>query len=220
MVNKYKYTQEEVSKAVSKSRSHIANMIRILTLTDLAKNLLEEYGEGEVVVIEQDAYYRNLSDLSKEERHLQNFDHPDAIDIELFNQQLITLIKGQSVDMPIYDFATHSRKSETRKVDPHHVIVVEGILTLHYSSLRELMDIKIFVDTPDDIRFIRRMSRDVEDRNRTVQSVIDQYLKTVRQMHQQFVEPSKYFADIIIPEGGKNRVAIDLLRTKINAILS
>ena len=188
--------------------------------TSIAKSLLEEYGEGEVVVIEQDAYYRDLSDLSIEERQLQNFDHPDAIDIELFNQQLITLIKGQSVDMPVYDFATHSRKSETRKVDPHHVIVVEGILTLHYSSLRELMDIKIFVDTPDDIRFIRRMSRDVEERNRTVQSVIDQYLKTVRQMHQQFVEPSKYFADIIIPEGGKNRVAIDLLRTKINAILS
>ena len=188
--------------------------------TSIAKSLLEEYGEGEVVVIEQDAYYRDLSDLSIEERHLQNFDHPDAIDIELFNQQLITLIKGQSVDMPVYDFATHSRKSETRKVDPHHVIVVEGILTLHYSSLRELMDIKIFVDTPDDIRFIRRMSRDVEERNRTVQSVIDQYLKTVRQMHQQFVEPSKYFADIIIPEGSKNRVAIDLLRTKINAILS
>ena len=188
--------------------------------TSIAKSLLEEYGEGEVVVIEQDAYYRELSDLSIEKRHLQNFDHPDAIDIELFNQQLITLIKGQLVDMPVYDFATHSRKSETRKVDPHHVIVVEGILTLHYSSLRELMDIKIFVDTPDDIRFIRRMSRDVEERSRTVQSVIDQYLKTVRQMHQQFVEPSKYFADIIIPEGGKNRVAIDLLRTKINAILS
>jgi uridine kinase len=188
--------------------------------TSIAKSLLEEYGEGEVVVIEQDAYYRDLSDLSIEERHLQNFDHPDAIDIELFNQQLITLIKGQSVDMPVYDFATHSRKSETRKVDPHHVLVVEGILTLHYSSLRELMDIKIFVDTPDDIRFIRRMSRDVEERSRTVQLVIDQYLKTVRQMHQQFVEPSKYFADIIIPEGGHNMVAIDLLRTKINAILS
>ena len=173
-----------------------------------------------MVVLEQDAYYRDLSDLSIEERQLQNFDHPDAIDIELFNQQLIALINGQSVDMPVYDFATHSSKSETRKVAPHHVIVVEGILTLHYSSLRALMDIKIFVDTPDDIRFIRRMSRDVEERSRTVQSVIDQYLKTVRQMHQQFVEPSKYFADIIIPEGGANRVAIDLLRTKINAILS
>ncbi len=188
--------------------------------TSIAKNLLTEYGEGEVVVIEQDAYYRDLSNISLEERHLQNFDHPDAIDIELFNQQLIDLIKGQSIHMPIYNFSTHTRKDEIRKVDSHHVIIVEGILALHYSALRELMDIKIFVDTPDDIRFIRRMSRDVEERSRTVQSVIDQYLKTVRQMHKQFVEPSKYFADIIIPEGGQNRVAIDLLRTKINAILS
>ena len=155
-----------------------------------------------------------------EERHQQNFDHPDAIDIELFNQQLIGLMKGQSIDMPVYDFANHTRKTETRKVNPHHVVVVEGILTLHYPVLRELMDIKIFVDTPDDIRFIRRVSRDVEERGRTVQSVIDQYLKTVRPMHQQFVEPSKYFSDIIIPEGGQNKVAIDLLRTKINAILS
>ena len=188
--------------------------------TSIAKSLLEEYGEGEVVVVEQDAYYRNISNLPLEERHKQNFDHPDAIDIELFNQQLISLIKGQSIKMPIYDFSTHSRNDETRNVDTHHVIVVEGILALHYLSLRELMDIKIFVDTPDDIRFIRRLSRDVEERGRTVNSVIEQYLKTVRPMHQQFVEPSKYFADIIIPEGGQNKVAIDLLRTKINAILS
>jgi uridine kinase len=138
----------------------------------------------------------------------------------LFNQQLISLIKGQSIKMPIYDFSTHSRNDETRNVDTHHVIVVEGILALHYLSLRELMDIKIFVDTPDDIRFIRRLSRDVEERGRTVNSVIEQYLKTVRPMHQQFVEPSKYYSDIIIPEGGQNKVAIDLLRTKINAILS
>jgi len=188
--------------------------------TSIAKSLFEEYGDGEVIIIEQDAYYRDISDLPLEERHNQNFDHPDAIDIDLFNRQLISLIKGQSVNVPIYDFSTHSRNAEMRKVDPHHVIVVEGILTLHYPSLRELMDIKIFVDTPDDIRFIRRVSRDVEERSRTVQSVIDQYLKTVRPMHQQFVEPSKYFADIIIPEGGQNKVAIDLLRTKINAILS
>ncbi|MBT3479397.1 MAG: uridine kinase [Candidatus Marinimicrobia bacterium] len=188
--------------------------------TSIAKSLLEEYGEGEVVVVEQDAYYRNISNLPLEERHKQNFDHPDAIDIELFNQQLISLIKGQSIKMPIYDFSTHSRNDETRNVDTHHVIVVEGILALHYLSLRELMDIKIFVDTPDDIRFIRRLSRDVEERGRTVNSVIEQYLKTVRPMHQQFVEPSKYYSDIIIPEGGQNKVAIDLLRTKINAILS
>jgi|TARA_B100000315_G_scaffold76017_1_gene69572 uridine kinase len=188
--------------------------------TAIAKNLLEEYGEGEVVVIEQDAYYCDISDLPLKERHKQNFDHPDAIDIELFNKQLISLMKGQSIDMPVYDFANHTRKTQIRKVNPHHVVVVEGILTLHYHVLRELMDIKIFVDTPDDIRFIRRVSRDVEERGRTVQSVIDQYLKTVRPMHQQFVEPSKYFSDIIIPEGGQNKVAIDLLRTKINAILS
>ena len=188
--------------------------------TSIAKNLLEEYGEGEVIVIEQDAYYRDISRLTLAERHQQNFDHPDAIDIELFNQQLISLIKGQSIKMPVYDFSTHFRSDHTRTINPHHVIVVEGILALHYPSLRELMDIKIFVDTPDDIRFIRRVSRDVEERDRTVQSVIDQYLKTVRPMHQQFVEPSKYFSDIIIPEGGQNKVAIDLLRTKINAILS
>ncbi|MEA1882297.1 MAG: uridine kinase [Candidatus Marinimicrobia bacterium] len=188
--------------------------------TSIAKSLLEEYGEGEVVVIEQDAYYRDISYLPLKERHEQNFDHPDAIDIELFNQQLISLLKGQPIYIPVYDFSKHSRKSDTRTVNPHHVIVVEGILALHYPVLQELMDIKIFVDTPDDIRFIRRVSRDVEERGRTFQSVIDQYLKTVRPMHQQFVEPSKYFADIIIPEGGQNKVAIDLLRTKINAILS
>lgn len=187
--------------------------------TSIAKQLLKEYGEGEVVVLEQDAYYNDLSHLQLDNRHQQNFDHPDAIDIELFNHQLIKLMKGQPVDVPVYDFTTHSRKDQIRSIQPHHVIVVEGILALHYPVLRELMDIKIFVDTPDDIRFIRRITRDVEDRGRTVQSVINQYLNTVRPMHQQFVEPSKYFSDIIIPEGGQNKVAIDLLRTKIDAIL-
>ena len=188
--------------------------------TSIANKLLEEYGEGDVVVIEQDAYYRDISHISLKDRHLHNFDHPDAIDIELFNQQLISLVKGQVVEVPMYDFSTHSRLKETKTVYPHRVIVVEGILALHYSILRELMDIKIYVDTPDDIRFIRRISRDVDKRNRTVKSVIEQYLKTVRPMHQQFVEPSKYFADIIIPEGSQNKVAIDLIRTKINYTLS
>ena len=188
--------------------------------TSIAKKLLEEYGNGDVVVIEQDAYYRDISNITMEDRHLQNFDHPDAIDIELFNQQLISLIKGQIVAVPIYDFSTHSRLKDTKTVHPHRVIIVEGILTLHYTILRELMDIKVFVDTPNDIRFIRRISRDIDKRNRTVESVIDQYLKTVRPMHEQFVEPSKYFADIIIPEGSKNKVAIDLIRTKINSILN
>ncbi len=188
--------------------------------TSIANKLFEEYSDGDVVVIEQDAYYRDISHISMENRHLHNFDHPDAIDIELFNQQLISLVKGQVVEIPIYDFSSHSRLKDTKTVHPHRVIIVEGILTLHYAILRELMDIKIFVDTPDDIRFIRRISRDIDKRNRTVGSVIDQYLKTVRPMHQQFVEPSKYFADIIIPEGSQNKVAIDLIRTKINSILS
>ena len=187
--------------------------------TSIANKLLEEYDKGDIIVIEQDAYYRDISNISIDDRHLHNFDPPDAIDIELFNQQLISLLKGQIVEIPIYDFSTHSRLKDTKTVNPHRVIIVEGILTLHYYSLRELMDIKIFVDTPDDIRFIRRISRDIENRNRTVESVIEQYLKTVRPMHQQFVEPSKYFADIIIPEGSKNKVAIDLIRTKINSIL-
>lgn len=188
--------------------------------TSIAKQLFQEYGEGEVAVIELDAYYRDFVHLPLKERHKQNFDHPDAIDIEFFNSQLISLLKGQEVKVPVYDFATHTRKAETRSVKPHHVLVVEGILALHYQVLRDLMDIKIYVETPADIRFIRRLTRDVEERRRTVQSVIDQYLATVRPMHEQFVEPSKFYADIIIPEGGQNIVAIDLLRTKINAILA
>ncbi|MBT3827870.1 uridine kinase [bacterium] len=187
--------------------------------TYIAKQLLKKYGEGEVAVIEQDAYYKDLSNLPLGQHGQHNFDHPDAIDIELFNQQITSLMNSQPIDMPIYDFATHSRQSKTHHVIPHHVIIVEGILTLHYKVLREMMNIKIFVDTPDDIRFIRRLTRDVKERGRTVQAVIDQYLQTVRTMHQQFVEPSKFFADIVVPEGGKNKVAVDMISTKIDAIL-
>lgn len=187
--------------------------------TSIAKQLLKEYGSGEVVVIELDSYYKDLSHLSLEERQMKNFDHPDAIDIELFNHQLISLMKGKQIEVPIYDFSRHNRKKETIKIDPHHVIVIEGILALHYPVLRELMDIKIYVETPADIRFIRRVSRDMDERGRTFQSVVDQYLNTVRLMHDQFVEPSKYYADVIIPEGGSNKVAIDLLQTKIKAII-
>ncbi len=187
--------------------------------TSIAKQLLREYGKGEVVVVELDSYYKDLSHLSLEERQKKNFDHPEAVDIDLFNHQLISLMKGKQIEVPIYDFARHNRKKETITVDPHHVIVVEGILALHYPVLRELMDIKIYVETPADIRFIRRVSRDMQDRDRSFQSVVDQYLNTVRIMHEQFVEPSKYFADVIIPEGGSNKVAIDLLRTKIHTII-
>jgi len=187
--------------------------------TSISKELLVEYGKGEVVVVQQDSYYKDLSHLNMEERQLQNFDHPDAIDIELFNEQIANLLEGKTVNIPIYDFATHSRSTEKNTVSPHHVIVLEGILALHFISLRKLMNIKIYVETPADIRFIRRLSRDIKERGRTTQSVIDQYLSTVRPMHDQFVEPSKYHADVIIPEGGENKVAIDLIRTKINSIL-
>ena len=188
--------------------------------TSISKELLKEYGKGEVVVIQQDSYYKDLPNLTFEERQKQNFDHPDAIDIDLFQKQITDLFKGKTVEVPIYDFTTHLRSEENITVTPHHVIVLEGILALHYTELRRLMDIKIYVETPADIRFIRRLSRDIKERGRTTQSVIDQYLSTVRPMHDQFVEPSKFYADVIIPEGGENKVAIDLIRTKINSILS
>ncbi|MEE8340704.1 MAG: uridine kinase [Candidatus Neomarinimicrobiota bacterium] len=188
--------------------------------TSISKELMKEYGKGEVVVIQQDSYYKDLSHIKLEERQLQNFDHPNAIDIKLFREQITTLLNGKTVQVPIYDFTIHVRSREKITISPHHVIVLEGILALHYVALRQLMNIKIYVETPADIRFIRRLSRDIKERGRTTQSVIDQYLSTVRPMHDQFVEPSKFYADIIIPEGGENKVAIDLIRTKINSILS
>ena len=187
--------------------------------TSLAKGIFSEYGEGEVAVIEQDSYYNDLSHILYEERVIQNYDHPDSIDIELFESHLQGLLNGESVNIPTYDFSTYVRMEKTTTITPHHVIVVEGILTLHYTQLRNLFAIKIFVDTPADIRFIRRLTRDIHERGRTPDSVNKQYLATVRPMHDQFVEPSKYFADLIVPEGGENKVAVDLIRTKINSIL-
>jgi len=187
--------------------------------TSAAKKLLEEFKLGEVVVIEQDSYYKDLAHLDPKERHKQNFDHPDAIDFELITEQMSHLIQGQSIECPQYNFSTHTRLPNTINIEPHQVIVFEGILVLHHPALRNLMDIKIYVDTPPDIRFIRRLTRDMQARGRSLQSVIDQYLQTVRLMHEEFVEPTKYFADVIIPEGGQNHVAIDLLRTKIRSIL-
>mgnify|MGYP006429767811 FL=1 len=172
-----------------------------------------------MAVIEQDSYYNDLSHILYEERVIQNYDHPDSIDIELFESHLQGLLNGESVNIPTYDFSTHVRMDKTTTITPHHVIVVEGILTLHYTQLRDLFAIKIFVDTPADIRFIRRLTRDIHERGRTPDSVNKQYLATVRPMHDQFVEPSKYFADLIVPEGGENKVAVDLIRTKINSIL-
>ena len=187
--------------------------------TTIAKNIVQEYGPGEVVRIDLDSYYRDLSDLSREERAQINFDHPSSLEIDLLVQHLDALVEGEAIRIPVYNFATHNRSADSRKIEPHSVIVVEGILALYYTELTERMDLKLFVDTPSDIRFIRRLKRDIIKRGRSVDSVIDQYQKTVRPMHHQFVEPNKYLADIIIPEGGMNQVAVDLVRTKIDAVL-
>lgn len=187
--------------------------------TTIAKNIAKAYGPGEVLRLELDSYYRDLSELSQEERAAVNFDHPSALEIELLIQNVRDLCQGKSVRIPIYNFATHNRSQETRGVDPHHVIIVEGIMALYFSDLVKMMDVKLFVETPSDIRFMRRLRRDLHERGRSLDSVIEQYRKTVRPMHYQFVEPNKYLADLIIPEGGMNEVAVDLIKTKINAVL-
>ena len=187
--------------------------------TLVAQTLYRELGSDKVIIIEQDAYYKDLSHLPPEERARRNFDHPDAIDQDLLVKQIKDLLQGKPIEQPIYDFTTHTRKKETRRIGEHLIIVLEGILILDSPRLRELMDIKVFVDTDPDIRLIRRIRRDVSERGRTVESVLEQYEKSVRPMHLQFVEPSKRYADIIIPEGGRNVVAIDLLKTKIESLL-
>ncbi len=187
--------------------------------TSIAEALKNEVGRDEVVVLEQDSYYHDLSDLKLEERAKMNFDHPDSVDFERMRRDLEDMLNGRTVEIPIYDYGTHTRRSDTRRLSNYRLIILEGILVLTDPAVRELMDIKIYVDTAADVRFIRRMMRDVKKRGRSFESVVDQYHKTVRPMHDQFVEPSKRFADLIIPEGGHNRVAIDILKTKIFALL-
>jgi uridine kinase len=187
--------------------------------TMVTRRLIERLGSDRVIVVEQDSYYTDLSHMPFAERAAQNFDHPDAMDSELLIRHVQELLHGRTVDIPIYDFTQHLRRSETRSTGPHDVIVLEGILILDNPELRRLMDIKVYVDTDADVRFIRRLKRDTQERGRSMASVIEQYERTVRPMHLQFVEPSKRYADIIIPEGGYNTVAIDLLRTKIEALL-
>jgi uridine kinase len=187
--------------------------------TMVTRRLIEQLGSDRVIVVEQDSYYRDLSHLPFAERAAQNFDHPDAMDSELLIRHVQELLHGRAVDIPLYDFTQHLRLRETRSTGPHDVIVLEGILILDNPELRKLMDIKVYVDTDADLRFIRRLKRDTQERGRSMTSVVEQYERTVRPMHLQFVEPSKRYADIIIPEGGYNTVAIDLLRTKIVALL-
>ena len=188
--------------------------------TTVANRILESVRASEVVFIQQDSYYRNLKDLPLDYNQVANFDHPDALDNDLLANHVRKLKAGEPIELPIYDFKTHTRLNETRAVDPKPIVIVEGILIFAEPKLLELMDIKVFVDTPDDIRFIRRLRRDIAERGRTLDSVIDQYIATVRPMHMQFVEPSRRYADVIIPEGGHNLVSIDLLSGKIRERLS
>jgi uridine kinase len=188
--------------------------------TTVANRILESVSADEVVFIQQDLYYRDLKDMPLDYRGAANFDHPDAVDNELLINHLKKLHAGEAVELPIYDFRTHSRLPATTRIEPKPIVIVEGILIFAEPRLLEQMDIKVFVDTPDDIRFIRRLRRDIAERGRTVDSVIEQYMATVRPMHVQFVEPSKRFADVIIPEGGHNLVSIDLISGKIRERLA
>jgi uridine kinase len=173
-----------------------------------------------VILVEQDSYYRNLADMPLDERHQANFDHPDSIDSEMLMNHLKRLRLGQPIEMPVYDFKLHVRSDQTEHIEPKKVVLVEGILIFAEARIAELLDVKVFVDTPDDIRFIRRLQRDINERGRTVESVIAQYFTTVRPMHFEFVEPSKRKADIIIPEGANHDIGIEFICSKIREELS
>jgi len=187
--------------------------------TLVAQTLLQRIDSRKFAIIEQDSYYKDLADIPMTERNKRNFDHPDSFDWDLMKIQMHDLLKGNRVEIPIYDYTNHTRSDETEAIDHPLIVVLEGILVLADPDLREMMDIKAYVDTDDDIRFIRRLQRDIAERGRSMESVVQQYMRSVRPMHQQFVEPTKRYADIIIPEGGHNKVAIDLLSTKVRALL-
>jgi uridine kinase len=172
---------------------------------------IQESAGSRAALLDQDAYYLDLGHLTLEERKLVNFDHPDSIDTALFVEHVTRLMRREAVDKPVYDFAAHSRGRGTVRVEPADVVVVDGILLFVDEQLRKLFDLRIFVDVADDVRFIRRLQRDLTERGRSVDNVIDQYLRTVRPMHLEFVEPSKRYAHVILPEGGQNRIGIDMI---------
>lgn len=187
--------------------------------TLVAQSIIRDLGSDKVVIVDEDSYYKDLDEIPFQEREARNFDHPDAFDHELLRRHLRELLAGRPVDQPIYDYGQHRRLAETRRIAEHVVIVLEGILVLADAELRRMMDIKVFIDADPDVRFIRRLRRDIQERGRSVDSVIRQYEESVRPMHLQFVEPSKRYAHLIIPEGGHNHVAIDLLKTKVRDLL-
>ena len=187
--------------------------------TTITNRLISALSEQSVVLLQQDHYYKDLSHLTFEERTKVNFDHPDSIETPLLIEQLSALREGRAIERPVYDFTEHRRVAKTVRVEPRPAILLEGILIFENADVRKLLDIKLFVDTDADIRFIRRLRRDVRERGRTVESVVEQYLNTVRPMHNEFIEPSKRHADVIIPEGGHNEVGIDLVIQKIKSLL-
>ena len=187
--------------------------------TTIAEQIVKELGESRSVIVHHDSYYLDRSALPKDDRDQFNFDHPSAFDWKLFKRQLKQLREGKAIDKPMYNFHTHSRMEEKLRVEPRPVLIVEGILVFDDPELRRMMDMRVYVDADADERFIRRLNRDVRERGRSVESIVDQYLKTVRPMHLQFVEPCKRYADIIIPEGGHNRVALDTLIAHIRTLL-
>jgi len=188
--------------------------------TTVVRRIVETLGGADVTVLEHDRYYRDHPELRLEERAALNYDHPDSLETNLLVEHVRALKAGRSVDVPVYDFARHARQTARDRLSPRTAVIIEGILIFADAELRSLMDVKVFVDTDDDTRFIRRLQRDISERGRTVESVIDQYLSTVKPMHLDFVEPSKRYADVIVPEGGHNQVAIDMLMTLIRSLAS
>ncbi|HVL68267.1 MAG TPA: uridine kinase [Vicinamibacterales bacterium] len=186
--------------------------------TTVVRSIVQSLGDDQVSLLEHDRYYRDRGDLRLEERAALNYDHPDSLETDLLVKHVQDLKRGVPVEVPVYDFARHAREAGTQTVHPRRAIIVEGILIFTDPDLRRLMDVKVFVDADDDTRFIRRLQRDLSERGRTVASVIDQYLGTVKPMHLDFVEPSKRYADVIIPLGGHNTVAIDMLLTLIRSL--
>jgi uridine kinase len=187
--------------------------------TLVARTIVRDLGSSRVAIIDQDSYYRDLDDIPLADRDLRNFDHPDAFDNDLLKAHVKDLLDGRPIEQPIYDYTRHARLKESNPVGDHAVIVLEGILIFVDEELRDLMDIKVFIDADADVRLLRRIERDIKERGRAIETILRQYEATVRPMHLQFVEPSKRYADLIVPEGGYNRVAIDLMKVKIKDLL-
>ena len=188
--------------------------------TSIAKELSSNFSKSDIVLIEQDSYYKDLSNMPIAKREKINFDHPSSIDFSLMIKHLENLKNGFETKIPIYDFATHTRKKNTKTIKKHRIILLEGIFSLFNDKIRDMMNIKIYIYTPSDLRIIRRIKRDIEERSRTLESIVKQYYENVRPMHIKFVKPTKQYADIIIPTGSKNKIAINILRSKIFDIIN